>query len=128
MACSYSNDRIISEIEGLFKKRIPRFPKLPVPLLSFGAENRPGLNPKKITSDIISKFPEAGIDNGDNVWEKYTALVVNAIVDAIVYDSNIQVGIKPGAIQSVGVGGNAGGPVVVQSYNTMAGSGNATIS
>ena len=117
MACRYSNDRITNELEELFNKNIPRFPQLPTPLLAFGAENRPGLNAKRITSDIISQFPKAGIDPGDNVWEKFTNLLVNTIVDAIVYDAKIQVGIKPNGIQMISQGANAGGPIIVVGQN-----------
>jgi len=117
MGCKYSNERITGEIEEIFNRNIPLFPEVPTAPLAFGAENRPGLNSKKISSDIISKFSTVGIENGDNVWEKYTHLVVSTLVDAIVYDSSVQVGVKPNAIQMLSQGANAGGPVVSVGQN-----------
>ena len=129
MRCKYSNDRIASELEEIFgEKKIPPFPQIPTALLAFGAENRPGLNAKRITSDIISQFSKVGIENGDNVWEKYTNLLVNTIVDAIVYDAKVSVGIKPSEINVIGTGGNAGGPIVTTGYNITPVSANGLIS
>ena len=119
MACTYSNDRIAAELEEMFSKNIPRFPQLPTAILAAGAQNRPGLNAKRITSDIISQFSKVGIENGDNVWEKYTNLLVNTIIDAIVYDSSVSIGIKPSGIQIISQGGNAGGPVLSVGQNIM---------
>jgi len=117
MACKYSNSRIADELEREFSLYIPKFPRLPTKLLAFGADGRPGLNSKKITSDIISQFSKVGIENGDNVWEKYTALVVETLIDAIVYDATVSVGIKPTEIQVISQGGNAGGPVISVGQN-----------
>jgi hypothetical protein len=114
MGCTYSNQKIATDIEELFKLSIPRFPRLPSPIVAFGAQFRPGLSSKRITSDIISQFSKVGIENGNNVWEKYTALVVDTLVNAIVYDAKVTVGAKPGEITGItGAGVNAGGPVVI---------------
>ena len=128
MACTYSNDKIVSIVEEELTRNIPPFPSLPTPLLAFGAEFRPGLNAKRITSDIISQFSKVGIENGDNVWEKYTVLLVNTIVDAIVYDAKVSVGMKPGDITVVTTGANAGGPVVSTGNNMVPGSASGIIS
>ena len=118
MAFKYSNDRIAAELEEIFGgKKIPPFPQIPTAILAFGAKNRPGLNAKRITSDIISQFSKVGIENGDNVWEKYTNLLVTTLIDAIVYDAKVSVGIKPAGINVIGTGGNAGGPIVTNGYN-----------
>jgi hypothetical protein len=130
MSCTYSNEKIAKDIENTFKLvGIPSFPSLPVPILALGADFRPGLNAKRITSDIISQFSKAGIVNGDYVWEKYTSLLVETLVNAIVYDAKVSVGIKPSGIGTVvGAGGNAGGPVVTTGTNVAFGSATGIIS
>jgi len=131
--CRNSVNQICKDLNDILHLAIPCLPKIPAVVLALGAPSRKGLNKKMISSKIISRFSEVGIPNGadaagnQNVMEAYTALVVDEIIDAICYDARVDVAFKPMAITIMGTGGNAGGPVVVQGYNTSFASTNGTV-
>lgn len=78
---------------------------------------RPGLDPDLISSDIISRFSEAGIPNGvlpggyTNSMEELVKIMCEAIVDHIQNSMRVEIVTDAGAtVQATGA--NAGGPVV----------------
>lgn len=84
---------------------------------------RPGLSTILSTANIIKNIAAEGIktdqmDDGErNFLNVYTKAVVSEIFRALQDDANVQIALGPGAMMSVGTGGNAGGPVVVTSNN-----------
>jgi hypothetical protein len=133
-ACRNSINSICNDLNDILYLAIPCLPKIPSINLALGSPSRKGLNKKLITSKIISRFSEVGIPNGpdasgkQNSMEAYTALLVEEIVDAICYDSKVEVAFKPMDITVMGTGGNAGGPVVVNGYNISYASTTGTVS
>ena len=131
--CRNSVNKICNDLNDILRLAIPCLPKIPPVMLALGAPSRKGLNKKLISSKIISRFSEIGIPNGpdaagdQNVMEAYTALVVEEIVDAMCYDARVDVAFKPMGITVMGTGGNSGGPVVIQGYNTSFACTNGTI-
>lgn len=85
---------------------------------------RPGLSCALSTSNIISALACHGIktdDMSDGQPNKMNAFIKEIICEtfrAMREDASIQTAFGPGSIMSVGQGGNAGGPVVVTTYNT----------
>lgn len=119
---------IFDKISNIFK--LPRIPVTPTPspLVLTGIPRRPGLRASMVAERIISRKQEAGLpvgvlDNGDpNPDEIMYRIVVEEIFKALEQEAVIEVAIRPGD-QAVGAGGNAGGPVVVNSTTVTIGSG-----
>lgn len=119
---------MFDRIARLFK--LPRIPVTPTPspLVLTGVPRRPGLRASLVAERIIARkveagLPVGGLDNGDpNPDEIMYRIVVEEIFKAIEQEAIIEVAIRPGD-QSVGAGGNAGGPVVVNSTTVTIGSG-----
>ncbi|MCK9544087.1 MAG: hypothetical protein M0R03_18875, partial [Novosphingobium sp.] len=111
----------------------PKLPEVPPFLLVSGAKLRPGLSAKTIASNIIKRQSEANAHSGkmadgsDNIMEKMYVIIVEEIINAIVYNAKVDVAVDIGAIKVIAQGGNAGGPIVVQGTNVMPASGYGTI-
>ena len=117
-------NNILDSITGTFNSiKIPAL-KIPSGLLSLGGELRCGLSPIMIASNIIARQSEAGApfgpasDGGANISEAMERIRVEEIVKALKFDAQIQISLPPGSITITGTGANAGGPVLIQGYNT----------
>jgi hypothetical protein len=110
---------------------IPQIPAqpLPPPLISIGANLRPGLSAQSIAAEIISKQSNTGrvvgdvFADGPNVEEAMEVIRVQAVIDAILNESRVDVAIPPGiSIQTVGIG-NLGAPVISVGQTSILGVG-----
>lgn len=94
---------------------------IPPILLVLGGKFRPGMSAKLIASNIISRQSEAGApfgpntDGSANIAEAMEVIRIEEIINALKYDSNIQVVIPPGEIKIIG-GTN---PDIVNGYGII---------
>ena len=85
---------------------------------------RPGLSVIQSVANITKDLNKLGIPTGSmpdgsaNLTVGFTFANTNEIYRAIKKDASIQVGIQPGSMMITGFGSNAGGPVVIQGFNT----------
>ena len=116
---------IAQGIENTFKAVRPALQSIPPLLLLVGVTERPGLSAIALTGAIIRRLPEAGIETGVNAdgspnkINQFVRVLCEEIVTEIKDNAKVTCVLQPGTINSIGVGGNAGGPVVVTSYNTI---------
>ena len=116
---------IAQGIENAFKAVRPALQSIPPLLLLVGVIQRPGLSAIALTSAIIRRLPEAGIETGVNAdgspnkINQFVRVLCEEIVAEIKDNAKVTCVLQPGTINSIGTGANAGGPVVVTSYNTM---------
>ena len=116
---------IAQGIENTFKAVRPALQSIPPLLLLVGVIQRPGLSAIALTSAIIRRLPEAGIETGVNAdgspnkINQFVRVLCEEIVTEIKDNAKVTCVLQPGTINSIGTGANAGGPVVVTSYNTM---------
>ena len=116
---------IAQGIENAFKAVRPPLQSIPPLLLLVGVTQRPGLSAIALTSAIIKRLPEAGIETGVNAdgspnkINQFVRVLCEEIVTEIKDNAKVTCVLQPGTINSIGTGANAGGPVVVNSYNTM---------
>lgn len=114
---------IITTIKNLLDTT--KIPTIPIPplLLSMGAQFRPGISPKMVAANIISRQAEAGApfgpnaDGSANIAEAMEVIRIEEIMKALKYDAQIQISIPPNSIDIVATGVNGGGPVVVRGGN-----------
>jgi len=115
---------LVTNIKNLFNETSTPANTLPSLLLYATSIQRSGLSAMDITSNIIKEFPSIGIPTGtntdgtDNLINAYTYLIVKNIIHDIKLNGCTSVTFPPGSIMFKGVGGNAGGPVVVEGTNT----------
>ena len=116
---------IAQGIENAFKTVRPALQSIPPLLLLVGVIQRPGLSAIALTSAILRRLPEAGIETGVNAdgspnkINQFVRVLCEEIVTEIKDNAKVTCVLQPGTINSIGTGANAGGPVVVTSYNTM---------
>ena len=116
---------IAQGIENAFKAVRPALKSIPPLLLLCEVFQRPGLSAIALTSAIIRRLPEAGIETGVNAdgspnkINQFVRVLCEEIVTEIKDNAKVTCVLQPGTINSIGTGANAGGPVVVTSYNTM---------
>lgn len=116
---------IASSINNAFKAVRPPFPSIPPLLLLCELYTRPGLSAIALTAAIIQRLPEAGIptgvnpDGSANIVCAYTRLIAEELVKEIKNHAKVVNVLEPGSIMTTCVGGNAGGPIVVNGVNTM---------
>lgn len=116
---------ISNAINSAFKAIRPPFPAIPPLLLLCELYNRPGLSAIALTGAIIQRLPEAGIptgvnpDGSPNIICSFARIVSEEVIKEIKNHAKVINVLEPGSIMSTGVGGNAGGPVVINSVNTM---------
>lgn len=97
--------------------------KIPATLIALGSVNRPGISPMLVASKIISRQSEAGApygpnsDGSANIAEAMERIRIEEIVNALKFDSMVQIAIPPGSIHIQANGANAGGPVSVVGTN-----------
>ena len=116
--------KIADSIEGVLKTvRKPAQP-VPPPLLSAEIKQHSGLSAMALTSAIISRLPEIGIDtsaNEDGSQQQILALVriiAEELVKEVQENAVVDIVVDPFQIPVTATGGNAGGPVQVIGYNT----------
>lgn len=116
---------ISNAINSAFKAVRPPFPAIPPLLLLCELYTRPGLSAIALTGAIIQRLPEAGIptgvnpDGSPNLISAFVRIISEEVIKEIKDHAKVTNVIEPGSIMATGVGGNAGGPVVVNSVNTM---------
>ena len=115
----------MQSVKDAFAGVRPPLKPIPTPLLLCDLENRPGMSAMSVTSAIISRLPEAGINTGvnaDGSPNKINALIriiVEELIKEIKDNGVVTAVLKDGSVVSVGTGANAGGPFTVTSTNTM---------
>ena len=116
---------IAQGIENAFKAVRPPLQSIPPLLLLVGVTQRPGLSAIALTSAIIKRLPEAGIETGVNAdgspnkINQFVRVLCEEVIKEIKDNAKVTCVLQPGTINSIGTGANAGGPVVVTSYNTI---------
>lgn len=120
-------ETIADGINSAFDAVRPALKAIPPILLLCELYKRPGLSAIALTSAIIRRLPEAGIETGvnpDGSANKINMLVrimCEEIIQEIKDNARVTSIIETGSVISVGQGANAAGPVVVSSTNTMIG-------
>lgn len=116
---------IANGIESAFNAVRPALKTVPALLLLCELKNRPGLSAIALTSAIIRRLPEAGIETGvnpdgsQNKINQFVRIMCEELITEIKDNARVTCVIEPGSIVTQGTGSNAGGPVVVMSTNTM---------
>ena len=116
---------IAQGIENTFKTVRPALQSIPPLLLLCEVFQRPGLSAIATTGNIIKRMPEAGIETGvnpcgaPNVNNKFIRIFCEEVIKEIKDNAKVTCVIAPSSVNSIGTGSNAGGPVVVTSYNTI---------
>ena len=117
-------EQICQTIGNFFNNVRPPFPQLSRLLLVCSMIRRPGLSVIQSVANITKDLNKLGIPTGSmpdgsaNLTVGFTFANTNEIYRAIKKDASIQVGIQPGSMMITGFGSNAGGPVVIQGFNT----------
>lgn len=127
MACSPSSIQGISDQVNDAIGDGVRQPLLPLPaaLLTPELMSRAGLSAIALTSSIIKRLPEAGIETGpnpdgtENKICKFVRIMAEEFIKEIKDNAQVTAVVTPGSVTSIGTGGNAGGPVTVISSNTL---------
>jgi hypothetical protein len=116
---------IAQGIEKAFSGIRPALKMIPPLLLICELYRRPGLSAIALTSAIIRRLPEAGIETGVNAdgspnkINGFVRIISEEIVKEFKDNARVTSVIEPGIIMSIGTGSNSGGPVVVTSTNSM---------
>ena len=96
---------------------------LPVLLLLCEVKNRPGLSAIALTAAMIKRLPEASIETGVNNCGsankvlKVMRIIAEETIREIKDNARVDCAFDYGSVSLNGVGGNSGGPVVVNSMN-----------
>lgn len=107
---------------AMAKVRLP-LQKIPPILLLCEIMQRPGMSAISLTSAIIARLPEAGIETGpnedgsENVNNQFVRIICEELIKEIHNNAVIQGVIEPGSIKITGTGANAGGPVEITGVN-----------
>ena len=114
---------IAQGIENAFKTVRPALKSIPPLLLLCEVIQRPGLSAIATIGSIIKRMPEAGIETGVNPWgspnvnNKFIRIICEEVIKEIKDNAKATCAIAPESINSIGTGANAGGTIVVSSYN-----------
>jgi len=120
-------ENIANGIGKVFDTVRPALKTIPPLLLICELYQRPGLSAISLTSAIIRRLPEAGIETGanndgtENKINKLVRIMSEEIVKEIKDNARVTCVIEPGSIIGTGTGANAAGPIVVSTVNTMIG-------
>lgn len=119
-----SISKILNLLLGAFNMVQKPAQNIPPFLLLAGAEMRPGMSARDLAANVISRMEsDAGIPMGDIFGDGPNAITEAMLIQSQEQISHIQTKakvstvIKPGSVQITAVGGNAGGPIVVQGSN-----------
>ena len=119
-------NRIADSIDTIFSRVRKPLGVLPTQLLVCEIHNRPGMSAISSTANIIKRLPEANIESGVNNDEspnkvnQFIRIVCEEVIKEINDNALATCVIEPSTLNMVGMGANAGGPVVVVSMNTTA--------
>ena len=117
--------KIADGIDSAFSMVRPALGMLPSLLLICEVRTRPGLSAIMLASSIIKDLPQAQIETGvnncgtPNKINKFVRIVCEELVREIKDNARVTCVVEPMKLNSIGSGGNAGGPVVVNSVNTI---------
>lgn len=120
-------DTIADEIKTAFDAVRPALKTIPPLLLICELYKRPGLSAIALTSAIISRLPEAGIETGvnndgsPNMINSFVRIFCEEMIKEIKDNARVTCVIEPGSVIGTGTGANAGGPIVVTTINTVIG-------
>lgn len=115
--------RISNGIDKAFKVVRPALMTIPPLLLICEVKNRPGLSAIALTTAIIRRLPEAGIETGvnpdgsPNMVCQLIRIMSEEFVRELKDNAKITSVLTSGSVNSIGQGANAGGPFVVSSVN-----------
>ncbi|MCD8206307.1 MAG: hypothetical protein LUD72_00050 [Bacteroidales bacterium] len=118
-------DKISDQVSNLFSTTRQATPSLPSMMVDVETKQRPGLSAIALTTAVIQRLPEAGIDTGpnpdgsENQVLQVLRILVEELIQEIKDNGKITVTLSPGTIVSQGTGANAGGPVTVISQNIL---------
>ena len=118
-------ESISSGIEKAFSAVRPALKFIPPILLLCELKSRPGLSAIALTSAIIRRLPEAGIETGTNndgsanKINQFVRIMCEETIKEIKENARVTTVIEPGSVITNGSGASAGGPVVVVSTNTI---------
>ena len=125
--------KITDGIENAFSRIRSPLGMLPSLLLICEVRNRPGLSAISLTSSIIKRLPEAQIETGpnnngsSNMNNQFVRIICEELIREIKDNARVTCVVESGKVNSIGSGGNAGGPLVVVSNNTIPSSTNGII-
>ena len=115
---------VVSAIKQMFNGTKKVSQSLPSLLLFCTTMRRPGMSAMDTAATVIQDYGKIGIPTGTNadgtpnMINAYTYLLIKDIYKDIKQNGVGEGVMSPGTIQFTGTGGNAGGPVVVQGFNT----------
>ena len=116
---------IADGIEKAFETVRPALKSIPPFLLISELYKRPGLSAIALTSAIIRRLPEAGIETGvnhdgsENKINQFVRVICEEVVKEIKDNARVTCVIEPGSIIGTGTGASPSGPIVVSTINTM---------
>lgn len=116
---------IADQIKEVFESVRSPLQVIPPLLLICEIHQRGGLSAIALTSAIISRLPEAGIQTGvnsdgsANKINQFIRLISEEVVTEIKDNAKVTVVLEASSLVTVGTGANAGGPVTVQSTNVL---------
>ena len=120
-------NKIADAVNGALSSLRPPVVSIPPILLLCEIMDRPGLSAITLTSAIIARLPEAGIQTGvnpdgsANMICQYTRIVCEEIIKEFQNHAVINGAIQPGSINITGTGTAAGiAPVAVTGTNSIA--------
>ena len=118
---------ITDSIEKAFDAVRPSLKSIPPLLLICELYRRPGLSAIALTSAIIRRLPEAGIETGvnadgsQNKVNAFVKIICEEFVNEIKTNAKVTTVIEPGTIVGKGTGASPSGPVTVTTINTFIG-------
>lgn len=114
---------ISNAIKNLFKGNKTPAQTLPAPLVSISCPMKPGLSTITSVGNIAKILNKHNIptdplpDGTENKEMVFVTAIVEEIYRAIRQDARFQTSFAPGAITTISMGANGGGPVVTQGVN-----------
>ncbi|MCD8208988.1 MAG: hypothetical protein LUD72_13700 [Bacteroidales bacterium] len=118
-------DTISNSIETAFESVRTPLTALPTILMIPELHTRSGLSAISLTSSIIERLPEAGIETGvnpdgsENMVNSFVRIIVEELIQEIKDNARITAVIEPSSLVIQTTGANAGGPVTCTGTNLM---------
>ena len=118
-------ESISSGIEKAFSAVRPALKFIPPILLLCELKSRPGLSAIALTSAIIRRLPEAGIETGTNndgsanKINQFVRIMCEETIKEIKENARVTTVVEPGSIVAFGTGAGPTGPVTVTTTNTI---------
>lgn len=120
-------ENIANSIQGVLRKsRRPLNTAIPPAMMLCELNTRPGMSAIVLTAQIITELEKRGIpmgpnpDGSPNLVAQTIQVCVECLINHIKDYGVVNGYSESGAIETVGQGANAGGPVVVKSTNLKA--------